>query len=172
MTRGTLRGTMGGQEDFQWEVGGSMPCKVLFFRSTIDMGFDFNGLQSRLPNIPVFGWLSMKNLSDDGGCSKYPKITDLHYNNKYWQIFKFSDENPKSYQALEVTFYLYGAYFDNRTLLPKGPMIRVISMVHSRFTDCVFHSKGPYNFTEVSLTLYPSVIFGIMTPNLQLSLQL
>ena len=118
-----------------------MPCKVLFFRSTIDTGFDFNGLQSRLPNIPVFGWLSMKNLTDDGGCSEYPEITDLHHNNKYWQIFKFSGENPESNLTFEAIFHLYGAYFDNRTLLPKGPMIRVISMVPSRFTHYIFHSK-------------------------------
>ena len=73
----------------------------------------------------------MKNMSNDGeeGCSKYPRLTDLNYNNKYWQIFKFSDKNPE----LHVTFYLYGAYFDNRTLLPNGPIIRVLSMVHSRF---------------------------------------
>merc|ERR1719480_475189 len=69
-------------------------------------------------------------MSNDGeeGCSKYPRLTDLNYNNKYWQIFKFSDNNPE----LHVTFYLYGAYFDNRTLLPNGPMIRVLSMVNSR----------------------------------------
>ena len=101
--------------------------------STIDMEFEYNELQSRLPNIPVFGWLAMKNLTDDGGagCSKYPELTDLHYNNKYWQRFKFSDKNLEI-KTLEVTFYLYGAYFDNRTLLPNGPLIRVLSMVHSR----------------------------------------
>ena len=93
----------------------------------------FNDLQSRLPNIPVFGWLSNKDLEDDGtaGCSTYPDITDLYYRNKYWQIFEFLDDK------LEVTFHLYGAYFDNRTLLPDGPMIRVISMVHSRFVDLI-----------------------------------
>ena len=115
----------------------------------------------------------MKNLTDDGpvGCSKYPDLTDLHYNNKYWQIFKFSDENPVTNLTLEVTFHLYGAYLDNRTLLPKGPMIRLISMVHSRFGDCIFQSIGPYDFIEGSLSLYPFVIFGIMTLELHLSLQ-
>ena len=103
------------------------------FRSTFDLGYESIDLQSRLPNIPVFGWLSMKNVSDDGGvgCSKYPELTELHYNNKYWQIFKFLDKQPD----LHVTFYLYGAYFDNRTLLHDGPMIRVLSMVHSRLVE-------------------------------------
>ena len=77
----------------------------------------------------MFGWLSIREMKDDGmvGCSTYPHLTDLYYRNKYWQIFEFLDDK------LEVTFHLYGAYFDNRTLLPKGPLIRVISMVYSRF---------------------------------------
>ena len=104
----------------------------LLFRSKTEWGFElFSDLQSRLPNIPVFGWLSNRDLKDEGtaGCSTYPDITDLYYRNKYWQIFEFMDDK------LEVTFHLYGAYFDNRTLLPDGPMIRIISIVHSRFFD-------------------------------------
>ena len=106
------------------------PKYCILFRSKTEWGFElFNDLQSRLPNIPVFGWLSNRDLKDEGaaGCSTYPDITDLYYRNKYWQIFEFMDDK------LEVTFHLYGAYFDNRTLLPKGPLIRVISMVYSRF---------------------------------------
>ena len=76
----------------------------------------------------------MKNLTDDEGtgCSKYPELTDLHYRNKYWQIFEFADRSPDANRTLEVTFHLYGAYFDNRSLLNQS-MIRVIAMVHSRF---------------------------------------
>ena len=97
------------------------------------MKSQFSDLQNRLPNIPVFGWLSMKNMTDDGGarCSEYPRLSDLHYNNKYWQMFQFQDKNPETNMTLDVNFHLYGAYLDNRTLL-KGPMIRVLSMVHSR----------------------------------------
>ena len=135
----------------------------------------YNDLQKRLPNLPVFGWLSNKDLKDVevAGCSTYPEITDLYYRNKYWQIFVFLD------QYLEVTFHLYGSYFDNRTLLPNGPMIRVISMVHSRFVDLIFnfvllcvcviscYMIIDTDFTEKSLTLSPSVTSGIMTLKLQ-----
>ena len=80
----------------------------------------------------------MKNVTDIEGtisCSRYPDLTDLHYRNRYWQIFKFSDRISRhSNQTSDVTFHLYGAYFDNRTLI-LGPMIRIISMVHSRFVD-------------------------------------
>ena len=116
-----------------------MPCRGLYLyrsinHSKIERNFEFyNSIQRRMPNIPVFGWLSRsKNMTDTEGisCSKYPFLTDLHYRNKYWQIFKFSDQ--QSNWTLDVMFHLYGAYFDNRTI-KLGPMIRIISMVHSRF---------------------------------------
>ena len=112
----------GGRENFWTGEGVLLPkvCEIItnFFnvcllpcsnRSKVEWGFKlFNGLQNRLPNIPVFGWLSMKKLTgDEDGCSRYPEITDLHYRNKYWQIFKFLDTNL----SIDVTFHLYGAYF-------------------------------------------------------------
>ena len=144
------------------------------FRSTIEWGFElFNDLQGRLPNLPVFGWLSMKNLTDDGGlgCSKYPDIMDLHYRNKYWQIFEFVDENPDPSLTLYVTFHLYGAYFDNRTLLPNSQsMVRVISMVNSRLGDKNFPTeRSNLTCTEISLCLCRTATSGIMTPSLLLS---
>ena len=91
------------------------------FRSTNDEKSQFIDLQNRLPNIPVFGWLSMKNMTDDGGarCSEYPRLSDLHYNNKYWQMFQFLSVNPKTNVTSDMNFYLFGAYLDNRTLLGK-----------------------------------------------------
>ena len=144
------------------------------FRSTIEWGFElFNDLQGRLPNLPVFGWLSMKNLTDDGraGCSKYPDIMDLHFRNKYWQIFEFVDENQDPSLTLYVTFHLYGAYFDNRTLLPNSQsMVRVISMVNSRLGDNNFQTERcNLTYTEISLCLCRTATSGIMTPSLLLS---
>ena len=143
-------------------IGSKIEWNVEFFRS----------LQRRLPNVPVLGWFSMKNLTDNwgNGCSSYPELTDLQYRNKYWQIFKFLDKSGYKNQTLDVTFHLYGAYFDNRTLL-RGPMIRVISMVHSRCVDTSFQINTTDNFPETSLCLCLFVTFGIMTPGLLLSLQ-
>ena len=61
-------------------------------------------LQNQIQNIPVLGWLSMKNItiSKKDGCSIYPNIlNDIEYRNTYWQIFR----NKGS------TFHLFGAYF-------------------------------------------------------------
>ena len=93
----------------------------------------------------------MKNVTDIGGtisCSRYPDLTDLHFRNRYWQIFKFSDRTSRhSNQTMDVTFHLYGAYFDNRTLI-LGPMIRIISMVHSRFVDRILLQKNSEKFSR------------------------
>ena len=122
-----------------------------------------------MPSIPVLGWLSMKNLTDEGtGCSKYPELTDIHYRNKYWQILKFLDKSPN--RTLEVTFHLYGAYFDNRSLLTQ-PMIRVILMVHSRFAVEYLRKKYSICFSVTSLSLFPTATSGTMTQGLQLSVR-
>ena len=69
-------------------------------------------VQYHLPNVPVQGWLVMKNKTDgdsesDGGCSVYPGILDIEYRNNYWQIFKISDFA----RVVRSTYHLYGAYF-------------------------------------------------------------
>lgn len=104
--------------------------------------------QDHLPNVPIQGWLVMKNLTDNGekGCSLYPGILDIEYRNDYWQIFKIVDHDNVD----KSTYHLYGAYFgkmsilknplvclnvylDNRTLLNNVPMVRILSIVKSRY---------------------------------------
>ena len=67
-------------------------------------------VQDNLPNVPVQGWLVMKNKTDgdgDSGCSLYPGILDIEYRNNYWQIFKIIDNT----NVVRSTYHLYGAYF-------------------------------------------------------------
>ncbi|XP_063880400.1 uncharacterized protein LOC135111213 isoform X1 [Scylla paramamosain] len=52
-------------------------------------------------------------------CGKYPNLVDLSFSNVYWQVFHSS----------EGTFYLYSAFFDNRTLTRPGPSVRILGMV-------------------------------------------
>ena len=68
----------------------------------------FQNLQDYLPNVPVNGWLAMKNIPNvASGCSLYPDILDIEYMNSYCQIFKISDET----NDIRSTYHLYGAYF-------------------------------------------------------------
>ena len=78
------------------------------FRSKITWDFAlFESVQNRLPNIPVLGWLSMKEkMNIESSCSIYPGILDIEYRNTYWQIFHSYDEN----KDLVGTYHLYSAY--------------------------------------------------------------
>ena len=72
--------------------------------------------QDHLPNVPVQGWLVMKNRTDnDGakGCSLYTGILDIEYRNNYWQIFKIVDHD----NVVRSTYHLYGAYLGKISIL-------------------------------------------------------
>ena len=73
--------------------------------------------QDHLPNVPVQGWLVMKNRTDNGvkGCSLYPGILDIEYRNNYWQIFKIIDHD----NVVRSTYHLYGAYFGKISIINK-----------------------------------------------------
>ena len=76
----------------------------IFFRS-IEFK-DKNGaiqLQEQLPKFPILTWYDRK--IKKAGCTEYPKMQDLHYNNKYWQVLE-----PRK----NCYYYLYGAYMDTR----------------------------------------------------------
>ena len=64
-------------------------------------------LQPQMPNLPLVYWQEKKKKKvpkNYTGCTKFPDIFDLHFNNKYWQVTETSNG----------TFYLYGAYLDVR----------------------------------------------------------
>ena len=71
--------------------------------------------QDHLPNVPVQGWLVMKNRTDNGvkGCSLYPGILVIEYRNNYWQIFKIIDHE----NIVRSTYHFYGAYFGKISII-------------------------------------------------------
>ena len=72
---------------------------------------DENGaiqLQEQLPKFPILAWY-YRNITK-AGCTEYPKMQDLHYNNKYWQAFEARNNGY---------YYLYGAFMDTRPLNSK-----------------------------------------------------
>ena len=78
-------------------------------------------IQSQIPNLPIMYWSEVKNkgIGKNKTCAKYPNLYELVFNNVYWQTMYTSNG----------TFMLYGAYYDNRTLLQLKPIVRVLSMV-------------------------------------------
>ena len=78
-------------------------------------------LQQRVPNVPVQYWVQHKaNITiKNHTCAVYPSIMDLRFNNDYWQTLHTSNG----------TFYLYGAYYDDRARNPLGPTVRILGMI-------------------------------------------
>ena len=74
---------------------------------------------SRVYNLPPRYGLE-KLAQPSNKCAKYPSLVDLSFNNIYWQVLHSSNG----------TFYLYSAFFDNRTLTQPGPSIRVLGMAN------------------------------------------
>uniref|UniRef100_A0A2R5LM60 Glycosyltransferase family 92 protein n=1 Tax=Ornithodoros turicata TaxID=34597 RepID=A0A2R5LM60_9ACAR len=75
---------------------------------------------SNMSNIPPAYWENGKKPPiSSKSCVKYPQLYELTFNNLYWQTL--STHNG--------TFYIYGAYFDNRTRAGSVPLVRLLVMV-------------------------------------------
>ena len=76
-------------------------------------------LQEKNPSLPFEDWFYYKDNTPPRlgvGCATYPLQNQIHMKNPSWQVQKVKN----------VTVYIFGAYYDNRTD-PK--MIRVITML-------------------------------------------
>ena len=76
-----------------------------------------------MPNLPIVYWQQNKKKKvpkNSTGCTKFPDIYDIHFNNKYWQVLESSNGS----------FYLYGAYLDVRANNRLGPTVRVLGMIN------------------------------------------
>ena len=76
-----------------------------------------------MPNLPIVYWQQNKKKKvpkNSTGCTKFPDIYDIHFNNKYWQVLESSNGS----------FYLYGAY-----------LVELETKVHPKVRN---HGEGPY----------------------------
>lgn len=78
-------------------------------------------LQNKVPNLPIRYWQKLHNITPQKNktCAKFPNLWDISFNNIYWQTLKTSNG----------TFHLYGAYYDNRTLVAMKPVVRILGMI-------------------------------------------
>ncbi|XP_069187451.1 uncharacterized protein [Procambarus clarkii] len=75
-----------------------------------------------LPNLPP-SYLEKHNphpWSGNNKCAQYPPLFDISFNNLYWQVLQTSNG----------TFYLFSAFYDNRTLNKKKPSLRILGMMN------------------------------------------
>lgn len=79
-------------------------------------------LQAKVPSLPIHYWQTLNNKfpSKNKTCAKFPSLWEISFNNIYWQTLKTSNG----------TFHLYGAYYDNRTLVAMKPVVRMLGMIN------------------------------------------
>ncbi|XP_050725350.1 uncharacterized protein LOC127003037 [Eriocheir sinensis] len=82
---------------------------------------------ARVYNLPDrYGEEHPPPLSGRRSCGTYPRLVDLSFNNLYWQMLHSSNG----------TFYLYSAFFDNRTRTAPATSVRILAMA-DRLTPAV-----------------------------------
>ncbi|XP_037933200.1 uncharacterized protein LOC119668933 [Teleopsis dalmanni] len=79
-----------------------------------------NAVDKELPALALNFLYASRFKSWNKTCAPYPTLFNIKFRNVYYQDF----ENKN------VSFALYGAYYDNRTDVSGAPLIRVLSMVN------------------------------------------
>lgn len=112
---------LGGEADSANAI--TTPSLLLYLKARVD-NFTHDGLAeaiSRLYNVPErYGQEQPPPLSGRSQCGRYPRLADLSFNNLYWQMLESSNG----------TFYLYNAFFDNRTRTAPATSIRILGMAN------------------------------------------
>ncbi|XP_011177016.2 uncharacterized protein LOC105208720 [Zeugodacus cucurbitae] len=82
-------------------------------------------IEQELPSLPLE--FMQRHIDDElrlnDSCAPYPQLMQLEFHNTYWQVHR-SDN---------LTFYLYGAYYDNRTAVVShegAPLVRILASVN------------------------------------------
>ncbi|XP_017850064.1 uncharacterized protein LOC108605009 [Drosophila busckii] len=70
-----------------------------------------------MPAFPLEELLARPK-SKPKGCSRLPNLMDIKFHNNYWQAA----------QAENLTYYIYGAYYDNRATVEEAPLVRILTM--------------------------------------------
>ncbi|XP_064080897.1 uncharacterized protein LOC135197752 isoform X1 [Macrobrachium nipponense] len=78
-------------------------------------------IEKKAPNLPARFWekYSNRGLAKNSTCAKFPSLYKLKYVDTHWQEL----------QTVDGPFYLFGAYFDNRTLVEHAPSVRIIGQI-------------------------------------------
>ncbi|EDW07226.1 uncharacterized protein LOC6584253 [Drosophila mojavensis] len=53
-------------------------------------------------------------------CGKVPSLMEIDFSNDYWQTFT----------NVNLTYHIYGAYYDNRETMSEAPLVRVLTMIN------------------------------------------
>ncbi|XP_017086730.1 uncharacterized protein LOC108118503 [Drosophila eugracilis] len=66
------------------------------------------------------------------GCGAAPDLMNIDFHNTYWQRAI----------NLNLTYYLFGAYYDERETVPEAPLVRLLAMVNQ-------HKDDSYKYPDI-----------------------
>ncbi|EDW02825.1 GH10904 [Drosophila grimshawi] len=77
-------------------------------------------IREEMPSFPLEELLR-RNCSTEPNCGKVPKFLAIDFSNDYWQTVHIEN----------LTYHLFGAYYDNREKITEAPLVRVLSMINN-----------------------------------------
>ncbi|XP_017850063.1 uncharacterized protein LOC108605008 [Drosophila busckii] len=96
-------------------------------------------IREELPAFPLEEMLRHERLHGvPKGCARTPPLYDIKFHNDYWQ------QAP----ADNLTYYLFGAYYDNRAAVEEAPLVRILAMSNR------YGVRGVVKFPQVYCQLW------------------
>ncbi|TDG39251.1 hypothetical protein AWZ03_014327 [Drosophila navojoa] len=75
-------------------------------------------IRKELPSFPLEEML--RRSAETPKCGQVPGPLNIDFSNDYWQTFL--NDN--------LTYHIYGAYYDNREMMGEAPVVRVLTMIN------------------------------------------
>lgn len=92
-------------------------------------------MQKDMPNIPIVYWNKIKNGRYNETCAHLPNVYDIYFSSIYWQKL----------ETAHVSFNLFNAYFDNRTVNNSGPSLRILAVTNKSNLKAKTHCQIWYD---------------------------
>ncbi|XP_034652268.1 uncharacterized protein LOC117891143 [Drosophila subobscura] len=78
-------------------------------------------IRQEMPSFPLEELLQRQRLpAGRVDCGPAPDLMNIDFHNTYWQRA----------QAENLTYYIYGAYYDDREAVPEAPLVRLLTMIN------------------------------------------
>lgn len=77
-------------------------------------------IREEMPSFPLEELLRRPQPHKRIECAEAPDFMNIDFHNDYWQALHIDN----------VSYYFFGAYYDNRDVIPNTPLVRLLSMVN------------------------------------------
>ncbi|XP_018782772.1 PREDICTED: uncharacterized protein LOC108965057 [Bactrocera latifrons] len=98
-------------------------------------------IAQELPSLPLDFMKRHRNdnLRLNDSCAPYPDLMQLEYHNNYWQVLR----------SEPLTFYLFGAYYDNRTAVVRREGAALVRILATTNVIDIDHKDYPPSYCQL-----------------------